>query len=308
MPEPGLRGQTFFRAMIRVLMLGRLGNNLFQYALGRVLAEKHGVPLVMDGSWFNGEGWSQVNRIRQLPGPASGKVTVTRRFSIGARALLKITGKHYWEYRGVPVLRENERDQTFDRRFMNAPADCVLFGYFQSPLYFAGMEDRLRAELSTDGLGLEKGREALTDRMRQPGSVAVHVRRTDYAGNPNLDLCGMDYYQAAMRRMRASVEGARFHIFSDDPAWCRSRFQEDDCEVIAPAPSDMPLAHLHLMSSASHHIIANSSFSWWGAWLGKKPGQTVLMPPRWFADIVAPIGEKKNPGWETVDAFPPAKP
>jgi hypothetical protein len=293
--------------MIRVLMLGRLGNNLFQYSLGRVLAEKHGVPLVMDGSWFNAEGWSQVNCIRLLPGPAAGKVKVVRRLSLGARALLKVTGKHYWEYSGVPVLKEDERDQSFDPRFRNAPADCVLFGYFQSSLHFAGMEDQLRSELSTDGLGLEKGREPLFDRIRQPESVAVHVRRTDYAGNPTLDLCGMDYYRTAMQQMRDSVADARFHIFSDDPAWCRSHFQEEDCEVLDQSPPDMPLADLHLMSSASHHIIANSSFSWWAAWLGKKPGQKVLMPSRWFSGIVAPIEEKKNPGWETVEVPPSAR-
>lgn len=293
--------------MIRVLMLGRLGNNLFQYALGRVLAEKHGVPLVMDGSWFNAEGWSQVNCLKLLPGPAAGTARVVRRFSPGARALLKATGKHYWEYRGVPVLKENESDQTFDPRFLKAPADCMLFGYFQSPLYFEGMGDQLREELSTGGLGLEKGREALAEKLRHPRSVAVHVRRTDYAGNPNLDLCGMDYYRSAIQRMRGSVAGARFHVFSDDPAWCRSRFHEDDCEVLDQAPQNMPLADLHLMASASHHIIANSSFSWWAAWLGKKAGQKVLMPSAWFSDIRAPIEEKRIPGWEILNASPVAR-
>ncbi|RYD37257.1 MAG: alpha-1,2-fucosyltransferase, partial [Verrucomicrobiaceae bacterium] len=259
--------------MIRILMLGRLGNNLFQYALGRVLAEKHGTELAMDASWFNEEGWSQVNCLKLLPGPASGTVKVTRRLSLGARALLKATGKHYWEYRGLPVLKESERDQSFAPRFLEAPADCMLFGYFQSPLYFSEMENQLRRELSTEGLGLERGRESLAERLLQPGSVAVHVRRTDYIGNPNLDLCGMDYYRTAMQRIRESVEATRFHVFSDDPAWCRSRFQESDCEVLDQGPDNMPLADLHLMSSASHHIIANSSFSWWAAWLGKKTNQ-----------------------------------
>ncbi len=287
--------------MIRVVMLGRLGNNLFQYALGRKLAEKHGVPLVMDGSWFNTEGWNQVNGLKSLPGPAAGKVDVVRRLSLGARALLKVTGKHYWEYRGIPVLKENERDQTFDESFLDAPADCMLFGYFQSPLYFSGMEDQLRSELSPAGIGFGESRKVLAEKLMHPGSVAVHVRRTDYAGNPNLDLCGLGYYRAAMTRMRESMEKASFHIFSDDSDWCRSRFQEDDCKVIDQAPLDMPLADLHLMSMASHHIIANSSFSWWGAWLGNKPGQRVLMPSRWFADILAPLEQKRCHGWETVD-------
>lgn len=283
-------------------MLGRLGNNLFQYALGRVLAMKHGVPLVMDGSWFNEEGWEQVKCLKHLPGPATGTVKVVRRCSLGARALLKATGKHYWEYRGVLVLRENERDQSFDPAFLDAPSDCMLFGYFQTPLYFKGFESTLRKELSTHDLGLEIGREELAAKLRQPGSVAVHVRRTDYTGNTDLDLCGLDYYRQAMQRMRGRVNGPRFYIFSDDPGWCLEQFSESDTEVVMHGKNQSSLTDLHFISLANHHVIANSSYSWWGAWLGEKPGQQVLMPPRWFGSIKAPIEEKRLPPWEISDS------
>jgi hypothetical protein len=288
--------------MIRAVMLGRLGNNLFQYAMGRTLAEKHGVPFVMDGSWFNAEGWSQVRCITRLPGPAEGKVRIARRLSLGARALLKATGKHYWEYRGVPVLKEAEVDHTFDPRFTQAPADCMLFGYFQSPLYFRGMEEQLRGELSTESLGLENGHEELAASLREPGSVAIHVRRTDYTGNPNLDLYGGDYYQAAMEKIRTTVEKPTFHVFSDDPDWCATNFRDPDTRIVSHSTPVCALTDLHLMSLASHHIIVNSSYSWWAAWLGKKDGQQVLMPPRWFREILAPIGEKKAEGWAIVEA------
>ena len=284
--------------MIRIVMLGRLGNNLFQYALGRVLAEKHGVPLVMDGSWFNAEGWGQVKCLKDLPGPAAGTVKVVRRCSLGVRTLLKATGKHYWDYRGVPVLRENQRDLSFDAGFLDAPADCLLFGYFQSPLYFQSIETCLRDELATGDLGLENGREPLAARLRQPGSVAVHVRRTDYVGNSDLDLCDVDYYRSAMQRMRDSVCSPRFYIFSDEPAWAAVHLHGPDVESITHPKHQSPLTDLHLMSLANHHIIANSSYSWWAAWLGKKPDQRVLMPDRWFAKIHVPIEEKRLPHWE----------
>lgn len=286
--------------MIRIVMLGRLGNNLFQYAMGRVLSEKHGVPLVMDGSWFNSEGWNQVKCIKQLPGFTQGRAKVVRRCSLGARAILKATGKHYWEYRGVPVLRENETDQSYDPRFTEAPTDCMLFGYFQTPLYFESIESRLRGELSTQDLGLEKGHERLADQLRLPNSVAVHVRRTDYTGNPNLDLCGPSYYLEAMDRMRASVKNPVFHIFSDDPSWCRQHFTSDDASVVEQDSTSSPLTYLHLMSLAANHIIANSSYSWWAAWLGKKSDQQVLMPPTWFDTTIAPIQEKRIAGWKLV--------
>lgn len=280
-------------------MLGRLGNNLFQYAMGRMLAEKHGVPLAMDASWFDAQGWNQVKCLKDLPGPAAGTVKVVRRCSLGARALLKATGKHYWEYRGVPVLREKADDHSFDPRLLTAPADCLLFGYFQTPRYFAGMESALRGELSTHGLGLEQGREDLADRLREPGSVAVHVRRTDYTGNPQLNHCGTTYYQNAMARMRAGG-GKRFFVFSDDPRSCSGGFTEPDVEVVSHGGNPSPLTDLHFMSLANHQIIANSSYSWWAAWLGEKPGQRVILPDLWFGGITSPVGEKSLPHWETA--------
>lgn len=279
--------------MIRVVMLGRLGNNLFQYALGRVLAERHGVPLVLDASWFDRAGWNQVSCMRRLGLHAK----VVRRFSPGARALLKATGKHYWEYRGVPVIRESTVDQSFDPRIFEAPADCVVMGYFQSALFFEGIAGQIRREIdpgpAVAGLWIPEGLATET-------SVAVHVRRTDYTRIADFDVCSRNYYRTAMNRLRERVPGARFFIFSDDPAWCREQFQGGD-EQVMEADAD-PLADLHRMSLAGHHVIANSSYSWWAAWLGRKPGQQVLCPPRWTNGAVrVPMEQKLCAGWETVE-------
>jgi hypothetical protein len=138
------------------------------------------------------------------------------------------------------------------------------------------------------------------------------VRRGDYLRIPVFQVCDPHYYHQSMDEMRARVPDARFFIFSDDPEWCRANFTESDTEVVA-APSGRrsdggveaafgdrrhdaanPLHDLHLMSLAGHHIIANSSYSWWAAWLGDKPGQRVIMPDRWYArDIHAPMEEKR---------------
>ena len=277
--------------MLRIVLLGRTGNHLFQYALGRVLAEKQGVPLVMDASWFNAEGWAEVSHFLKLPL----KAKVVRRCSLGARALRKITGKHYWEYRGVPVLREAGDDQSFDARFLEAPADCMLFGYFQSPLYFESIAGPLREELNgllKDALRVP---EDLRAKLMDPNSVAVHVRRKDYLIHPAFLVCDAAYYQESIRQMRSAIPDARFYIFSDDPEWCRSEFHEANQEVVdLRATAANPLYDLHLMSLTSHHIIANSTYSWWAAWLGDKPGQRVIMPERWYAHgIKAPMEEKR---------------
>jgi len=277
--------------MIHIVLLGRSGNHLFQYAFGRVLAKRHGVPLVLDASWFNDEGWREVSHLLHLPLQAK----VTRRVSLAARALLKLTDKHYWEYRGLPLIREPELNQAFHPEFFDAPANCVVRGYFQSYKYFSSIEDELRVELH----GLLE--HVVPYETLHETQVAVHVRRTDFLNHAAFQVCNLDYYQRAMERMRELVPGARFTIFSDDPSWCRQNLEGPDIEVAAPSIDRGPLTDLVRMSRAHHHIIANSSYSWWAAWLGKKEGQRVLMPDAWFrGDIHAPIEDKCCPGWDLI--------
>jgi hypothetical protein len=280
-------------AMIRIILRGRTGNILFQYALGRALANKHGVPLVMDASWYDTQGWREVSHFLNLPLRAK----VVRNFSLAARALRKLTGKHRWEYLDLPIFREKDDDHSFDPRFLEAPGDCVLHGYFQSPRYFSDTSEGLREEINRllqQACGECPG-PRLLERLAKPGSVAVHVRRGDYLRIPVFNVCDETYHRHAMDRLRAEFTDARFFIFSDDPAWCRGAFTDSDCEVIDSGKAAAnPLHDLRLMSLASHHVIANSSYSWWAAWLGDKPGQQVIMPERWYArDIIAPMDEKK---------------
>jgi hypothetical protein len=305
--------------MLRIVLLGRTGNIMFQYALGRVLARKHGVPLVLDASWYNAEGWAEISHFLKLPIQAQ----VRRKLSLASRALRNFTGKHFWEFGGAPFIREAEADQSFDPRFLEAPIDCTLFGYFQTPLYFESMADELRAELkgliSTGARASDPMSSCVTeDELSQPESVAIHVRRGDYLYHDCFKVCDTEYYQRSMQEIRERVPGAKFFIFSDDPAWCHEHFKDSDVAAIIGRRSNVaaiigrrknlskktatddrryapnPLHDLYLMSLASHHIIANSSYSWWAAWIGSKPGQIVTMPDRWYAkDIIAPIEEKK---------------
>lgn len=284
--------------MIRIVLLGRTGNNLFQYALGRVLAEKHGVPLVLDASWFNQKGWREVSYFLSLPLRAK----VVRRLSLASRALRNLVGKHHWEYLCISDLRESISDQSFDARFLNAPADCMLFGYFQSPLYFQGIAHPLRIELNTLLINAVKPPEPIRLLLDGPTSVAVHVRRRDYLDHPVLQVCDRSYYQNAIQQMRDRLTSARFFIFSDDPEWCRAEFQDEDHTVVdSGEAAENPLHDLYLMSLTSHHIIANSTYSWWAAWLGEKPGQQVILPARWYASgAIVPIEEKRLAHWTII--------
>lgn len=276
--------------MIRIVLQGRTGNHLFQYALGRVLAKKHQVPIVLDASWFNHEGWAQVSHFLSLPLQAE----VVRPCSLGSRMLRKITGKHHWEFLSVPVFREKPADQSFDARFLGCPSDCVLFGYFQTPRYFGEIAEELREELRSL-LNSVCSSSEIHRELAKPGTVAVHVRRGDYMQHSVFQVCDVDYYRDAINQMRKEVSGAKFFIFSDDPAWCRSTFCDDDQTIVDSGEAgNNPLYDLHLMSLAAHHIIANSTYSWWSAWLAQSSTQRVIMPDRWYAgEIIAPIDEKK---------------
>lgn len=289
--------------MIRIILRGRTGNNLFQYALGRALAVKHGVPLVLDGSWFNAEGWAEVSHFLKLPLQAK-VLRPPLPVSLAARALRNSMGKHIWEYHGFPVFKEPVDDQTFQQCIADAPADCMLSGFFQTPLYFQSIAAGLRAELrELIPRGVQTSRvqgntscgSSLETRLGLPGSVAVHVRRGDYLQIPAYQVCDAFYYQTSMNQMRGYLGNPHFFIFSDDPEWCRGEFHSPDTEIIdSRASSTNPLHDLHLMSLASHHIIANSSYSWWAAWIGDKPRQQVIMPDRWFTHGVnAPMEQKR---------------
>lgn len=284
--------------MIRIILLGRTGNHLFQYALGRVLSARHRVPVTLDASWFNRAGWEQVSHFLRLPIEAR----VVRRLHLAARLLRRLTGRHYWEFRGVPVLRENPADQSFDPRFLEAPADCVISGYFQSHRYFESIAVELRAELTQLIGNATRPDPDLAMRLRAPDSVAVHVRRGDYLDHDVFRVCDRDYFHRAIASLRGTLDQPRFFVFSDDPDWCRDQLAAADVEVVDSGNAGLdPLHDLRMMSLARHHIICNSTYSWWAAWLGEAPGQQVILPDRWYArDIHAPIDERRLPHWRTL--------
>lgn len=157
-----------------------------------------------------------------------------------------------------------------------------LSGYFQSERYFAAHADQIRTDFVFAS-------HVVFD---HPCVVSVHVRRGDYLSFPeHHPPLSMDYYHRAME----CFPGARFMVFTDDPGWCLLNFPRESCTIRTghTAAEDMAL-----MTDCAHHIIANSSFSWWGAWLGRNPDKRVIAPRRWFGPAKAT--------WDTSDLLPPS--
>jgi hypothetical protein len=251
------------------LMCG-CANQIFQYAAGLALARQLGVDLKLDVSWYE----------TATPGPP-------RRYSLGlfkgvdARVVHGLWGR---------IIRE-EGHPYKPALFENAPRKCSLVGYWQCERYFLGLRDELRERLlpreplPARSIAAER---AILDAGER--SVFVHVRRTDYVGNPYHPTLPMDYYREAAALIAAKVRDPAFFIFSDDPEWCEANFKLPYQTMFA-GNFDRTVEHhlgredaeLYLMRLSSHAIMANSSFSWWGAWLGADiKGGIVIAPKIWF--------------------------
>lgn len=283
--------------MIRVLLDGRLGNHLFQIATGLALAHARGVGLRLDASLLPGVR-SQAD-FEALP-------AMQFRFprhlaSVRAgRWVHRLTGRFPHEWRPGRVLTEASPE--YDGRCAAVAAGVTLRGFFQNERYFAPAATEIAGWFDLSPW-LECAPATARDAARHPNSVGVHVRRTDYLRPEHhvFDVCGVVYYRRAIDRMRRWLGDARFIVVSDDPAWCRRHLLAPDIHVCdTPGGSFPMLTDLAVFSACRHQIIANSSFSWWGAWLNPNPRRIVSAPDRWMNDHSVPLRSKWMRGFAMV--------
>ena len=268
--------------MIIVRLRGGLGNQLFQYASGKALAEHHRTELLLDLYTYTKHPYRKFE---------------LSKFNIDAREATRAEVHHFTG--SNPVIRYlNKRENYFRcpdvfvqphyhfyEDFFLLPPDIYLSGYWQSEKYFEAVSPLLktqfipRSPLDDKNAGLQK-------KMRTENSVSVHVRRGDYAAAATYSsffgVLPASYYEKAIDRMRTEVIGANFYFFSDDPAWCRQTFSGLKAEFVDHNQGEDAYKDLLLMSSCRHHIIANSTFSWWGAWLNSDVNKKVIAPMQWF--------------------------
>lgn len=163
----------------------------------------------------------------------------------------------------------------------------LYWGYWQNENYFADIATGLREDLRFK-LPLKRQNQTVYDQIKKSNSIAIHVRRGDYLHNDLLGgICDERYYQEAIKLIREQVSNPNFFIFSNDIEWCRSAFRLPQVTFVSWNHGQESYVDMQLMSSCKHIIIANSSFSWWSAWLNTHPDKIVISPAQWINDPLA---------------------
>ena len=277
--------------MIVVRLFGGLGNQMFQYAAARRLAHEQGTELLMDLRWFGGQDTRTPDlfslRVRARAAPAECLVTAVPATWTGAGRRTRWRVARAARRDGWRLFAERVPG-VFDPAVMSAPDRSQLVGYWQSERYFGDNELDLRGDLSPRRPPSDRA-AALGEEIEATGGVSVHVRRGDFAADPGAarahGTCPPDYYRRALRLLDERLGSPRYYVFSDDPGWAIEHLDHPRLRLASSVDDrTRPEEELALMASCRSHVIANSSFSWWGAWLGRHPEKIVVAPAQWFAD------------------------
>lgn len=273
--------------MIIVKIIGGLGNQFFQYALGRRLSLLHAVPLKLDISGFETyglHGYSLPHFLLEGDIASGEEIQYFRRYSAAQQRIMDIVErcKPYSMRRYIKELYYH-----YNPRILGASSHVYLEGYWQSEKYFMDIESTIRDEFQVKYPLMGQNKE-LADQISSVHAISLHVRRGDYVANSNTNkvhgTCDPDYYHSCITAIAERVKQPHFFVFSDDIQWVKDTIPINYPHTYVDHNKDKNYEDLRLMSLCSHHIIANSTFSWWGAWLDKNPDKIVIAPKRWFAD------------------------
>lgn len=250
-----------------------------------------GQPLRLDISGFDGYGLHQgfeLQRVFNCPAETATEADVRSilgwQFSPAIRRVLARPGMVAFRREGFVV----EPHFHYWPEINHVPRDCYLAGYWQSEQYFREAAPVIHADFTFKLLPANRNAE-LAEQIGQVNAVSLHVRRGDYVNNPKTNVvhgvCSLDYYRDAVRHVSSRVANPCFFIFSDDMAWVKEHLKMDlPCQYVDHNCGAESYNDMRLMSLCRHHIIANSSFSWWGAWLNRNPDKIVVAPKKWFAN------------------------
>ncbi|OHD12130.1 MAG: hypothetical protein A2086_10850 [Spirochaetes bacterium GWD1_27_9] len=274
--------------MVIVKLVGGLGNQMFQYAAGKNIALLRNDILKFDLSWFfenktdtprtyqlnvfdlpiNFATKQEINSLKNQTNP-----------NIIIRILRKLT-KNY----NIATKKTHIKEDNY--KLEEIPKNVYLDGYWQSEDYFFEIRDVIKRDFLVKK-GFDGNNIEIEDKIKNSNSVSIHIRRGDYITDSKTNqfhgVCSMDYYYASINKILEEVENPVFFVFSDDIEWVSKNLKIDYPSFYVDFNTgEKSYLDLRLMSFCKHNIIANSSFSWWGAYLNNNTQKLVIAPQKWF--------------------------
>ncbi|WP_052184182.1 alpha-1,2-fucosyltransferase [Psychroserpens sp. Hel_I_66] len=289
--------------MIIVRLRGGLGNQMFQYAMGRRIANDLGTSLKLDLTSLLKTYKSQMvtNRDYQLD-----IFNLEPIFLIQPDLLIKLDklGLNFVSQfiKGIKLLgikKYREKTFTVEDWIVENPKDNFLYsGYWQSEKYFKSAEDLLRKDFQFKDI-LSPQAQDIFDKIKSENAVCVHMRRGDYVDNPVFNSGSLDYFTSAANYINEHTEKPHFFVFSDDPEWCLKNVKfEQDFTIVDYKTNKIKFKEdLQLMSSCEHFVMSASSFSWWAVWLSNKEGNIVVAPKPWFLNSENDVKDLVSKRW-----------
>lgn len=281
---------------------GGLGNQLFQYASAKALSLRLNLPLKLDLTWFlcNPSRAYELDKYSLTEELFFDKLCWSLKLGYVKN---KIFRKFSEFYLGKPVFRERNFD--FNQRFTSLNRSVYMEGYWQSHLYFSSYKDSILKSITFKDAMPRFVLDVLREIRAKKNSVCVHVRRGDYINAAkNVQIyasCPIDYYINAVNLLNQELKDIHCFIFSDEIDWARQNISLNaSCTFVDVNSPSQPSLELELMRNCQHFIIANSSFSWWAAWLGSYEKKKVIAPKNWFLDQLKVTDHLIPPTWTVI--------
>ncbi|MFY0652178.1 MAG: alpha-1,2-fucosyltransferase [Cyclobacteriaceae bacterium] len=291
--------------MVIVRLRGGLGNQLFQYAAGKALALKHEVQLKLDLYTYTLHKYRSFELDNFCTNPEIAEQSEINNL-IGRFKIQRLLNKfNHYSFSDKAFAQPHYH---FVADFFDLPKDIYLSGYWQSEKYFEDIQDIIRAEIQPKS-PIDDQNKSLIDQLNVENSVSVHIRMGDYKNLRKYKTffggLGSEYYKNAIELVQSKTENPRFYFFSDNIAWCQKEFSEvDNAYFVDQNTGEKSFMDMVLMSNCQHNIIANSTFSWWGAWLNSNLDKIVIAPKNWFQSKYNKKSVYKSQYYDTKDLLP----
>lgn len=266
--------------------IGGLGNQMFCYAFALALKEKHNEKVFVDISHFNNYGLHDGFLINEIFN--------VQEINIASKKEIKSLSRYIPHYKLSRIFRKllpkksteyiEKQDYVYDNLAMSVKGDCYYEGYWQSPLYFDNIKPSVKKMFTfPKSFGENKDIEVL---MGNVDSVSIHVRRGDYLNHKSfVGICELDYYERAINNVKKKIKDPHYFIFSNDIVWCKENLSSildtDKVQFVSHNQGSKSFWDMYLMSCSKNMIIANSSFSWWAAYLNQYDNAYIISPVKW---------------------------